>query len=103
MAVGKKRPPLVETLAVWISTCQRAGVCLSRKQRSRRRCQSGVVVRTPQKRGLCGFFFAGAVGYLWRLAGQRGPEIGVEIGQGMTAPELYDSRWKLFAAGQPAF
>ena len=52
---------------------------------------------------LCGFFFAGAVGYLWRLAGQRGPELGVEIGQGMTAPELYDSRWKLFAAGQPAF
>ena len=49
--MGKKRPPLVETLAVWISTRQRAGVCLSRKQRSRRRCQSGVVVRTPQKRG----------------------------------------------------
>ena len=54
MAVGKKRPPLVETLAVWISTRQRAEVCLLQKQRSRRRCQSGVVVRTPQKRGLCG-------------------------------------------------
>ena len=66
------------------------------------RCRGGRAWGRPGNR-LCGFFFAGAVGYLWRLAGQRGPELGVEIGQGMTAPELYDSRWKLFAAGQPAF